>query len=190
MRIRRTGSFVGLALLALSLAPLPSAPAKIVALDLPAMMQVTDDVFHGVVTSSKVFRIDHPIDGPELYYTTLEVEGRSLLVEEEALRSFELTFPGGFITPEDGVHNSEMPHAHETEIGSEIVFFPSYTSNMGGDVAGSAPYAGHGGYYTVTTNRRGTKIVLGRGAGYAVDRNVRLDQLAQSARELRQEGGR
>ena len=166
----------------------PSARAKIVALDLPGMIASCDDAVHGTVVAQRVFRVDHPIDGPELFFTTITLAGRSLGSGDEV--TVDLTFPGGFVTPEEGVYNSESPQAQEVALGSEVVAFHDWTDNMGGDVAGHAIVAAHGGLYTVQENRRGERIVLGRGPGYAVSENVELEalrgQIQGITRELRE----
>ena len=161
------------------------ARAKVVALDLPAMMQVCDGAIHGTIQQRQVFRIDHPIDGPELFYTTITVSGRSLVNGSEA--RVEMTFPGGFITAEEGVYNSESPFEQEVKIGNEIVAFYDWTENMGGDVRGNGLVAAHGGLYQVEENRLGQSIVRGRGPGYAVSSNLRLEELDSEITRLGEE---
>lgn len=144
--------------------------AQIERLTLSQMVQRTDDGVQGRIVEREVFRVDHPVDGPELYYTSLLVQGESLKTGEEA--QVVVTFPGGWIDRENGVDNSEAPTADETTIGREVVVFHKWTDNMGGDVSGNALYASHGGLYTTFLNRRGDLVVQGRGPGYAIERNV------------------
>lgn len=151
------------------------ARAKVVALDLPAMMKACDGAVVGKIVERQVFRIDHPIDGPELFYTTITVTGRSLVDGQE--QTVDMTFPGGFITEEEGVYNSESPFEQEVKIGNDVVAFYDWTDNMGGDVAGNGLVAAHGGLYQVENNRAGDRIVRGRGPGYAVSSNLRLEEL-------------
>ena len=180
--IRPSAAAAALAVLALfSTSPAPVS-AKILAFDLPGMLAVCDDAVHGTIVARRVFRIDHPIDGPELYYTVLSVNGASLRDGSEV--GVEVTLLGGFVTPDEGVHNSESPREEETAIGAEVVLFHDWTENMGGDVAGHALVAGHGGLYTVQTNRRGDRVVLGRGPGYAVPLNVSLEALRTEVAKL------
>ena len=55
---------------------------------------------------------------------------------------------------------------------------------MGGGFASNALYASHGGVYGVFEARRGGAIVQGRGDGYAVSKNARLEALAADVARL------
>ena len=158
--------------------------AQIERLDLPTMLQKADDAVFGTITHSEVIRIDHPVDGPELYYTHITIEGRSLSTGEAV--SKVVTFHGGFIDEENGVYNSESPSADDVRMGSDVVAFYSWTDNMGGDLAANALYAGHGGVYRTVKGRKGT-IVLGRGEGYAVSKNTLLTDLDTEVSRLTKE---
>ena len=148
--------------------------AKIVRLDLEGMVTATDDAVLGTIVDRNVFRVDHPIDGPELYYTTLTVEGESLRTGQD--RRVDVTFHGGFIDADNGVWNSEAPHASEIELGDEILVFSAWLDNLGGDVAANALYASHGGLYTTFEGSEGV-VVQGRGEGYAIPQNVPVARL-------------
>jgi len=148
--------------------------AQIESLTLEQMVQKTDSAIVGKIVASKVFRVDHPVDGPQLFFTTLTIEGRDLAVGGG--NTVQVTFPGGFIDEEEGVWNSEAPTADEIKIGNEVVAFYGWIDNMGGDVAANALWASHGGLYRVANSRRG-KVVLGKGQGYAVSSNMDLREL-------------
>ena len=148
--------------------------AQIEHLDLGQMVQRTDSAVRGKIVASEVIRIDHPTDGPELYFTHLTVEGTSLYTGEAA--TTVVTFPGGFITPEQGVHNSEAPTADETALGREVIVFSKHTQNMGGDLEANALYASHGGIYQVV-EARGKEVALGKGEGYAISANIAVSDL-------------
>ena len=150
------------------------ATAKVESLTLEQMVQKTDDAVFGTIVDQEVIRIDHPVDGPELYYTTLYVEGRSLVDGQP--RSAAVTFAGGWIDANNGAWNSEAPSVDETALGNQVVVFHKWTDNMGGDVAAHSIYAAHGGLYPTFESLNGT-IVQGRGEGYAVSSNIRLSQL-------------
>ena len=87
-----------------------------------------------------------------------------------------MTFHGGFIDEESGVYNSEAPSADDVRMGSDVAAFYSWTDNMGGDLEANAMCAGHGGVYRTIKGRKGT-VVLGRGEGYAVSKNILLTDL-------------
>ena len=148
--------------------------AQIERLDLTKMVDKTDNSIVGQITAKKVFRVDHPTDGVELYYTTLTVRGRSMI--DGKLITVPVTYPGGFINPEQGVWNSEAPSDEETRVGNEVVLFYKWTDNMGGDVAGNALYASHGGIYRVVKSGS-DYVTLGKGEGYAIQKNWKLKEL-------------
>lgn len=168
-RILSTGlAAAGLALLA------ALGSAQIERLDLGQMVQRTDNAVRGRIVATEVVRIDHPSDGPELYYTHLQVQGVSLYDGKTVTST--VTFPGGFLTPEQGVHNSEAPSADEIAVGNEVIVFYKWSDNMGGDLASNALYASHGGIYQVVKAKRG-EVALGKGDGYAIAANVTVSDL-------------
>ena len=57
---------------------------------------------------------------------------------------------------------------------------------MGGDLAANALYAGHGGVYRTVKGRKGT-VVLGRGDGYAINKNIKLSDLDGEVSRIRVE---
>lgn len=158
--------------------------AKIKALTLPEMVELADGAVYGQILQREVFRVDHPIDGPELYYTTLTIAGRSLVDGRQL--SVRTTFRGGFIDTQNGAYNSEAPQEHEVEVGKNVVVFHKYIRNMGGDVSADALLGGHGGLFPVVRNQNGQEIVLGRGVGYPVSKNVPLHQLDEEITALAQ----
>lgn len=159
--------------------------AQIEWLDLPKMVAKADNAIHGKITKHEVIVIeDHPVDGPELYYTHLTIEGRSLV--SGAPLTAVVTYPGGWIDDQRGVNNSEAPSADEVKVGNEVVAFYKWSDNMGGDLAANALYASHGGIYRVVKGRGG-KIVLGKGVGYAISSNVPLGELDSRITAIDQE---
>ena len=161
----------------------PAPQAQVVRLDLTQMLEQTDDCVFGRIEARRVLRIDHPVDGPGLYFTTLTVVGRSLVSEEDV--RVDVTYAGGFVDERNGVFNSEAPSEDEVRLGTEVVVFHGWSSNLGGDLAGQALWGSHGGLYPCRTNRAGETIVLGRGVGYPIDANTSLESLASEVREQR-----
>ena len=151
-------------------------------LTLTEMVSQTDNAVVGEITQREVIRIDHPVDGPELYFTHLTVEGRSLV--DGSPVTTVVTFAGGFIDDENGVWNSEAPSAEDTKLGNRVVVFSKHTENLGGDLEANALYAAHGGLYRTIESRRGT-VVLGRGEGYAVPENIAIDALDERITTIR-----
>ncbi len=159
------------------------ATAQIERLTLDQMVAKTDNSVIGKITKKEVIVFDHPIDGPELYYTHLTVEGRSLVSGKKMTAI--VTHHGGFINDEEGVWNSEAPSAEDTKIGNEVVVFFKHTKNMGGDLEADALYASHGGLYRTAKSPNGV-VVLGRGEGYAIQDNTLLEVLDESITEIHQ----
>jgi hypothetical protein len=158
------------------------ATAQIVRLDLPKMMASSDDVVYGTIRNKHVIRIDHPVDGPELYFTTLTIQGRSLKTDLPV--TVDVTHMGGFVDATHGSFNSEAPSADDERLGSQVVCFYKHCDNMGGDLEGNSIVAWHGGIYR-TFERRGSVIVQGRGDGYAVPTNVALTDLGTQIKTLK-----
>ena len=158
--------------------------AQIRALNLTQMVDAADSGVHATITSSRVFRVDHPVDGPGLYYTSLTLEGEYL--HDGRPVTLDVTFPGGFLNEREGCFNSEAPSADDCKVGNEVVAFLTWRNDMGGGVAGNALVASHGGLFRTVPGPSGA-TVLGRGEGYAVDRNIRAADLSRAVRRLHQE---
>lgn len=159
----------------------PPVRASIERLDLPTMVAKADGAVEGVITRRRVVRIDDVKDGPELYFTLITIEGRSLA--DGAPLTVEVVHAGGFVDARHGVFNSEAPAADDTRIGNRVVAFYKRSANVGGGLAGNALYAAHGGIYRTFQAAKGV-IVQGRGAGYAVNGNVELATLRARVTEL------
>jgi hypothetical protein len=148
--------------------------AQIERLTLNRMVEVTDDAVYAEIVGKRVFRIDHPVDGPELYFTTLTLKGRSL--QDSRDYTTEVTYPGGFISETEGVWNSEAPSEDDVKLGNRVVVFYGWLDNMGGDVSGNRLWASHGGLFRTVDGPEGP-VVLGRGEGYAISANRKLTDL-------------
>ena len=151
-----------------------TSPAQIKSFTLEEMVGTADNAVYGTIVGSRVFRVDHPLDGDELYFTALTIEGRSL--RDGSALSVEVTFHGGFLNDTEGVYNSEAPAADDVQLGKRVVAFYQWRDDMGGGVKANALVAAHGGLYRTVDGPRGA-AVLGRGQGYAVSANVRESQL-------------
>ena len=69
--------------------------AQIEALTLQQMVQKTDGAVVGEVVDRSVVRVDHPVDGPGLYFTTITIRGKSLYTDQ--VITVPITFAGGFV---------------------------------------------------------------------------------------------
>lgn len=160
--------------LALALAALTASLgwAQIERLDLGQMVAKTDNAIAGRIIAAQAFRTDGQVAA--LYFTRLTIEGRSLVNDQ--LLTVDVVYPGGFVTPTEGVFNSEAPSADDVKVGNQVVAFYKWSDNMGNGVAANALYASHGGLYRVLRSR-GVQTVLGRGEGYALSNNWELSAL-------------
>jgi len=156
--------------------------ASIQRLDLAAMMQIADNAVVGTIVQRHTIRIDHPVDGPELYYTALTIEGRSLKDGQNVV--VDVWFGGGFVDKRHGSNNSEAPSDDDQRIGNQVVAFYRWEENMGGEHAGNALIAWHGGLFRTFEARNGKTIVQGRGDGYAIPANIELGELTTQVRAL------
>jgi len=158
-----------------------AAPAQIKSFTLSEMVVTADSAVYGQIVGSHVVRADSVVDGPELYYTVLTIQGRTLADNQPI--TVDVTFRGGFVSPTEGVFNSEAPAADDVQVGKRVVAFYRWSDDLGGGVAANALVAAHGGLYRTVEGPSGP-AVLGRGTGYAVSANVRLEQLASAVHLL------
>jgi hypothetical protein len=156
--------------------------SQIKEMTLAEMVAEADGAVYGEITGSHVFVVDSPVDGPELYFTTLTIEGR--MVGTDTLVTKEVTFQGGFIDDEHGVYNSEAPAADDVKIGNRVVAFTKWQDDICGGVPGNALMCAHGGLYRTMDGPSGT-MVLGRGEGYAISTNRRIEKLDSQVRTLK-----
>ena len=176
---------LGLASLVLALGAANSS-AQVKAMDLTEMVTVCDHAVYGQIVSKQVRRIDasEKTQGRDLYYTTLTIAGRSL--EDGTAVQVDVSYPGGFVSEEEGYWHSESPGDDETKIGSHIVAFYKWMPAMGGAHTTNWLYANHGGIYQSVQGPKGA-LVLGRGPGYAVKKNLQVTDLEKSVQRIRLE---
>lgn len=155
--------------------------AQIKSFTLDEMVQTADQAVYGQIIGSRAFRVDGT-DGAEHYYTTITVQGRTLADAQPT--TVDITFRGGFVSPTEGVYNSEAPAADEVKVGKRVVAFYKWADDMGGGVAANALVAAHGGLYRTVEGPRGV-AVLGRGEGYAIRSNRYVAELEASVRAIK-----
>ena len=157
------------------------AHAQIKHFTLEEMVQTADGAVYGQIVGSRAFRVDHPVDGDQLYFTELTIQGKSL--KDGTPTTVTVTYNGGFISESEGVFNSEAPAKDDVKVGNKVVAFYAWMDDMGGDVAANALVASHGGLYRTVEGPRGA-TVLGRGEGYALRHNLRMGDLEGSLGRL------
>jgi len=173
--------FLASALAVAALATLGTA--QILRLDLSQMIARTTDTVRGKIAARDVVQIDHPVDGTDMYFTTLTIEGRSL--ETGKPLTVKVSYAGGFVDAEHGSFNSEAPSADDSRVGNDVVVFFQSGVNLGGGFVCNEVLTWHGGLYR-TFERKGDVIVQGRGDGYAIPANVRLSDLSKQISTLAQ----
>ncbi|MCI0637299.1 MAG: hypothetical protein L0206_25790 [Actinobacteria bacterium] len=156
--------------------------AQIKSFTLDEMVRTADQAVDGQIIGSKSFRVDSPDAGPELYYTTITIQGRTL--QQAQPITVDVTFRGGFVSETEGVFNSEAPAADDVKLGKRVIAFYRWADDMGGGVPANALVAAHGGLYRVVDGPRGA-TVLGRGAGYAIAANRRVEHLESAVRLIK-----
>ena len=159
-----------------------SARAQIKSFTLEEMVRTADRAVQGQIVAERVSRVDSARDGADLYYTTITIQGRTL-GDAQAI-TVDVTFRGGFVSDTEGVFNSEAPAKDDVKVGKHVLAFYRWTDDMGGGMAANQLVAAHGGLYRVVEGTRGA-AVLGRGEGYAIKNNVRLEQLESAVRLLK-----
>lgn len=157
--------------------------AQIKSLTLREIVDDSDHAVFGTIVDSQVSMRPDPEHG-EFYFTTITIEGRRLT--DGAVVSVPVTFYGGFLDEEHGYWNSEAPIADDVEVGNRVVAFYRWADDMGGGMPANALYMAHGGLYRSVEGPNGT-MILGRGEGYAVDKNVRLTSLDGAVAKLHTE---
>ena len=157
------------------------ATAQIKSFSLEEMVQAADQAIYGQIIGSHAWRVDSPVDGEGLYFTTITIQGRTL-ADGHAI-TVDVTFRGGFLSPTDGVFNSEAPAADDVKIGRKVVAFYRWSDDIGGGVGANMLMAAHGGLYRTVEGPRGP-AVLGRGEGYAITTNRRVSQLESAVKLL------
>lgn len=175
---KKIGLFAALLLMGLA----PALTAQILRLTLEQMIERTDGAVHGTITKSLVTHLAETKDGPDMFFTTLTIEGENLLNGQP--QTIEVSFPGGFVNEHTGVWNSEAPSADDQRIGNKVIAFWKTCDDLGGGFQSNALYTSHGGLFRTFDDKRGRTVVLGRGKGYAVDLNQRLPKLRNNIQAL------
>jgi len=157
------------------------APAQIKSFTLEEMIHTADQAIYGQILGSRVFRVDSPVDGEGLFFTTITIQGRTLA--DGRATTVDVTFRGGFLDETDGVFNSEAPAADDVKVGRRVVAFYRWSDDIGGGVGANALMAAHGGLYRTVDGPRGP-AVLGRGLGYAITSNRYVAQLESAVKLL------
>jgi hypothetical protein len=157
------------------------ASAQIESFTLARMVASADDALYGEIVASRVFRVDHPVAGPELYFTTLTLKGRSL--RDGRAKTVLVTYPGGVLNEREGSWNSEAPSADDAKLGNEVVIFYGHADDLGGGVSGDTLWAARGGLYRTVEGPLGP-VVLGRGDGFAIPASRKLADLESAIRKL------
>ena len=155
--------------------------AQIKHFTLEEMVQTADQAVYGQIIGSRVLRVIDPADGGEHFFTRITVQGKTL--SDAQPTTVDITFRGGFLNETEGVFNSEAPAADDVKVGRRVVAFYRWADDLGGGLAANALVAAHGGLYRTAEGPRGP-AVLGRGEGYAISSNRKVEQLETSVRLL------
>ena len=157
--------------------------ACVEALTLPEMVAKTDAAVLGTVVDVHAVRWQ-PEDDDRLIYTVVTVEGEDLYTGKR--RTLEAAFLGG-VHQGEAMLVTSMPAPSEYRIGNEVLVFSAPVEGWGPDVD-RCMYAAMGGIFRAI-DTRGGKVLLGKGEGAAVSRNLRLADLRAGIADARREGG-
>jgi hypothetical protein len=171
------------ALLLAALAFTAGADACIKALTLPEMVEKADTAVLGEITH--VRSVMRHVEGEgNFIYTLVSVEGQDLYTGQA--RTIETAFLGGNYQGESMLVTS-MPSPSEYKVGNEVVVFSAPVGDWHTEIERSM-YAAMGGIFRVHNG-----VVFGKGEGFAVERNQRVETLTegiQNALVAKQQGGR
>lgn len=170
MRLHRfLGWVAALALLAVPL------HAGIRAMTLAQLMEITTDTLHVQVVDKSV----HPteVDGVPAVYTKLTVVGESMRTNEPV--SLDLVYLGSH-DPKDECMFSEMPELQDVRVGAETVLFVEAEA----DRFDGMPVVHNLANAFRVENAFGSKVVIGKGEGMAVETNTKVAELRTSVRQM------
>lgn len=163
-----------------SLALVQVGRACIEELTLAQMVAKTDAAVRGTITDVRTVRFTPPGDD-RLIFTILTVEGTDIYTGQA--RTLNAAFLGGTYQGESMMVTS-MPAPSEYRLGNQVLVFSGPVEGWGPEID-RCVYASMGGIYREIASKQGP-IFLGKGEGFALDRNVRLADLQLAvAKELR-----
>jgi hypothetical protein len=151
------------------------ALACIESLDLEKMMSKTDACVRGTITDVQAVRSTIDDTDWARIFTVVTVEGEDLYTGQP--RTLEMAFMGGTHQGETELVSS-MPAVSDYRIGNKVVAFSAPIASWGESV-GRCLYATYGGLYREVQTRKGP-VVLGKGADFAIENNVRIADLKAS----------
>jgi hypothetical protein len=161
----------------------PSARAQIKRMTLDEITTTTDHAVVGTIVDREVIDLGNEVDGFGLYYTVLTIQGESL--HDGRKTTVDVVARGGWIDEQRGIGawDSEAPTQDELAIGKKVVVYYHWVDNIGRGVGANRLYASHGSFFRTVEGPEGT-VVMGRGEGYAIDKNVKLTSLRQATRSI------
>ena len=157
--------------------------AQIKQLSLTEMTTLTDNAVLGTVIDSHVIDLGNERDGFGLYYTVFTLEGDSIYNGRKT--TVDVVTRGGWIDKERGIGcwDSEAPQASEIAIGKKVVAYYKWIDDIGRGTGANILYASHGSLFRTAKSPNGL-VVLGRGPGYAIDKNVSVTNLRTASRTI------
>ncbi|MFN0207750.1 MAG: hypothetical protein ACKVS6_15690 [Planctomycetota bacterium] len=141
--------------------------AQIESLNLSQMLERADSAIVGSVIEKKTWEAD--IDGLQVEFTTITVEGEDLYSGKNIKK--EISYLGSEARPV-----SEMPVENESRTGTRALFFSVARPKFGGRENQNSLMAAQNGIFRIEAGPKGD-VVVGKGAGAAVEANVFLKDL-------------
>lgn len=157
--------------------------AQIKQLSLTELTTLADNAVIGTVVASHVIDLGNERDGYELYYTIFTIEGDSIYNGRKT--TVDVVARGGWIDKDRGIGcwNSEAPQASEIAVGKQVAAYYKWVDNIGRGTGANILYASHGSLFRTAKGPNGL-VVLGRGNGYAINKNMKLSSLRTASRTI------
>jgi hypothetical protein len=153
--------------------------AQIKRLSLEEMTTLTDNAIIGTVIARRVEDHSSERHGFGIYYTVLTIQGESLYTGRKT--TVEVVKRGGWLDKGRGIGSwdSEAPSDEETALGKRIVAYYFWNEDIGAGKGANMLYASHGSMFRTVEGPTGT-VVMGRGTGYAISKNMSLKSLEKA----------
>lgn len=163
--------------LAVALAVALPAVASIKAMTLKELMGITKGTVHGTIVARETIRSDFPL--PNAVHTVLTIRGENVRTGEPM--EVKVSFHGSHDVA-DRYTISEMPTLQDTRVGAEVVAF----FNPRKELEGSQVVFDYSGIYRVE-RAFGQPVLMGKGEGFAFEKNEKLDSVRTRVRQVHQE---
>jgi len=140
------------------------------------LFEACDGALLGKIVQNRIFRIERK-GADEAYFTTIRVEGKRFgSATGRCPVCLDITFRGGSIHSDRGVFAANTPASSEVREGVRALFFHRWTADLGAGIKGVELLGRRAGLFLIRGSQH-RAWVRGRGAGFAVPRDLPLAEL-------------